>query len=165
MNYIFFDIDGVLNGTDKNGNWIDKDIQEDKVNRLIYLAKTTNAKLVMSSTWRTAWNKNGELIKRMEHTSILDKILREAGCRLYSITPVMANDRNKEIKLWLKENTLSSDRFICLDDEYEYYSNDDFFAGRFVHTAPSHCNGSYGVGDVVGLFDKHVEQAILLLEK
>lgn len=165
MNYIFFDVDGVLNGTDKNGVWIDEEIQIDKVNQLIELAKTTNAKLVMSSTWRTAWDKNGKLIKRRKETILLDELLKKAGCELHSITPVLDYDRNKEIKLWLKENTQAIDKFICLDDEYGYYTDDDFYKEKFVHTAPPHCNGAYGNGDVVGLFEKHVAEAKEMLLK
>jgi len=165
MNYIFFDIDGVLNGTDENGVWIDEEIQIDKVNQLIELAKTTNSKLVMSSTWRTAWDKDGELIKKRKETLLLDGLLREAGCKLHSITPILNYDRNKEIKMWLKENSQAGDKFICLDDEYGYYIDDDFYKENFVHTAPSHCNGSYSNGDVVGLFEKHVAEAKEILLK
>lgn len=165
MNYIFFDIDGVLNGTDENARWIDDEIQTDKVNRLIALAKGTDAKLVMSSTWRTAWNKDGELIKQRKETILLDTLLRQANCKLYSITPVLDYDRNKEIKEWLEENAQTGDNFVCLDDEYGYYINDDFYRGKFVHTAPPHCDGSFRKEDVVGLFDKHVMEAEQILKK
>ena len=159
MNYIFFDVDGVLNGTDEYGRWIDDEIHADKVERLTRLAKTTNARLVMSSTWRTAWNENGELVRESKWTCHLDQLLREANCRLYSVTPMCNYDRNTEIKLWLKEHANPNDHFVCLDDEYGYYTGDKFFDGRFVHTAPSHCNGAYGNGDIVGLFETHVAQA------
>ena len=165
MNYIFFDVDGVLNGTDENGNLIDEEIQIDKVNRLIELAKSTDSKLVMSSTWRTSWDKNGELIKQREKALMLDELLRESDCKLYSITPVLNYDRNIEIKIWLKENAQTDDNFICLDDEYGYYIGDRFYENKFVHTAPSHCNGYYGKGDIVGLFEKHVLKAKDLLMK
>lgn len=165
MNYIFFDVDGVLNGTDKNAVWINEEIQVDKVNRLIRLAKSTDAKLVMSSTWRTAWNKNGDLIKQRRDTLLLDALLKKADCKIYSVTPILDYDRNAEIKLWLKENAKTDDSFICLDDEYGYYKNDCFYQNKFVHTAPSHCNGYYGNGDVVGLFEKHILEAKKLFLK
>lgn len=164
MNYILFDVDGVLNGTDERGNWIDDEIQTDKVNRLIELAKRTGSLLVMTSTWRIAWDESGELVKRNEWNVRLDNLLRDANCKLHSVTPICGYKRNEEIKLWLKENASADDKFVCLDDEYGYYANDEFFNGKFVHTAPSHCNGSYRNGDVVGLFDKHVELATKILQ-
>ena len=98
MNYIFFDVDGVLNGTDENGVWIDEEIHIEKVKRLLDLVKTTNAKLVMSSTWRIYWDNNGELVTRREETVLLDNLLRKEGCKIYSVTPILSYDRNKEIK-------------------------------------------------------------------
>lgn len=163
MNYIFFDVDGVLNGTDECGRWIDDEIHADKVKRLTKLAKTTGARLVMSSTWRTAWDENGKLIKETEWTRYLDNLLQKEDCHLYSVTPVCDYDRNAEIKLWLQEHADPDDHFVCLDDEYGYYVNDKFFDRRFVHTAPSHCDGSYGNGDIVGLFEKHIVQASEIL--
>jgi len=164
MNYIFFDVDGVLNGTDQDGNWINDEIHIDKANRLVELAKATNAKLVMSSSWRTAWDKDGKLIKEENKWNLfLDILLREAGCELCSVTPVCNHERNIEIKLWLEENAGLDDKFVCLDDEYGYYVDDEFFNGKFIHTAPAHCNGSYGNEDVVGLFDEHVTKAIKIL--
>lgn len=165
MNYIFFDIDGVLNGTDEYGKWIDDEIQTDKVERLIRLAKTTGARLVMSSTWRTAWNENGELTRKNEWTCRLDKLLQKANCGLYSVTPMCNYNRNTEIKQWLKEHANTNDHFVCLDDEYGYYTGDEFFDNKFVHTAPSHCDGAYKNGDIVGLFEKHVMQATDILIK
>lgn len=163
MNYIFFDVDGVLNGTDECGRWINDEIHADKVARLAKLAKTTGARLVMSSTWRTAWNENGMLTKKHEWTKYLDNLLHDADCPLYSVTPVCDYDRNTEIKMWLKDHADSDDRFVCLDDEYGYYTGDKFFDEKFIHTAPSHCNGGYGHGDIVGLFDEHIAQAMKIL--
>lgn len=165
MNYIFFDVDGVLNGTDKDGVWIDEEIQIDKVNRLIELAKATNAKLVMSSSWRKYWGETGRLIWRDKEAVLLDDLLRQANCGLYSVTPDIDAVRNKEIKAWLKKYATEPYKFVCLDDEYGYYVDDIFFEGKFVHTAPPHCNGAYGDGDVVGLFEKHVTEAKEMLLK
>ena len=165
MNYIFFDVDGVLNGTNEYGIWIEEDVQESKVKLLITLAKETNSKLVMSSTWRKCWNKNGDLIIPKENSILLDNLLKNNNCKLYSITPILNYERNEEIKMWLKNNANANDNFVCFDDEYGYYIIDDFFKNRFIHTAPSHCNGAYGNGDVVGLFEHHIEKAKRILLK
>lgn len=117
----------------------------------------------MSSTWRTAWNENGELTRESEWTRCLDQMLQKSDCKLYSVTPMCNYDRNTEIKLWLKEHAEPDDHFVCLDDEYGYYTGDEFFTGKFVHTAPNHCDGAYGNGDIVGLFEKHVAQATEIL--
>ena len=163
MNYIFFDVDGVLNGTDKNGKWIDNEIHISKVSRLLQLAKDTNAKLIMSSTWRTSWNNKGELIENHKYCIALNELLQG---QLYSVTPVINYNRNLEIKTWLQENANPEDNFVCFDDEYSYYQNDDFYNNKFIHTAPPHCNGAYGNNDIIGLFNIHIEKAKqILLDK
>lgn len=158
--YIFFDIDGVLNGTDENGEFIDAEVHEDKVNALILIAKATNAKLVMASSWRTAWNEDGSLCKSSECNLKLHNMLKDAGCPLYSITPVLSYERGLEIKQWLTEHAKEGFSFVCLDDEKSYYINDAFFKNSFIHTAPAHCDGAWGSEDIVGLFQEHVQKAI-----
>lgn len=163
MNYIIFDVDGVLNGTDANANWIDEDIDMNKLKNLILLAKATDAKLVMSSTLRTAWNEKGKLIRKNSNTVLLHNALKKVGCPLYSVTPIINYERGEEIKQWLSEHA-EEDHFICLDDEKIYYENDSFFDGKFIQTAPAHCNGAYGKDDVVGLFASHVAKGIELIK-
>lgn len=86
-------------------------------------------------------------------------------CKIYSITPILDYDRNKEIKQWLSEHAKPTDKWICIDDEKSYYKHDDFFKDKVIQTAPPHCDGAYGYGDVVGLFDHHVAEAKLLFDK
>lgn len=163
MKYIFFDIDGVLNGTDENGNLIDDEIHIDKVNNLIKIVKATGAKLVMSSSWRRNWDENGNLKSSLEPAKLLTDLLIAADCPIYSITPFIDYERDKEIKEWLSQYAVTGSSFVCLDDEKSYYKNDVFFNNKFIHTAPAHCDGAYGHGDVVGLFDSHVTKAISIL--
>lgn len=158
--YIFFDVDGVLNGTDENGEFVETEIHEDKVDTLISLAKATNAKLIMTSSWRTAWNEDGRLCKNSECNLKLHKLLKDAGCPLYSVTPILSYKRGLEIKQWLTEHAKEDFSFVCLDDEKSYYINDSFFKNSFIHTAPEHCDGAWGSEDIVGLFQCHVQKAI-----
>ncbi len=164
MNYIFFDVDGVLNGTDKDGKFIDSEIHEDKVDILIEIAKRSNSKLVMSSSWRVAWNSDGTLKKERDRNVKLHQMLKDAGYPLYSVTPVIEHNRDVEIKEWLKQNSTKDDKFVCLDDEKSYYQKDKLLKNRFVHTAPDHCDGYYGDGDVVGLFESHIAKALKILQ-
>lgn len=117
----------------------------------------------MSSSWRTAWDNNGKLIKNHKYDIILNDLLQN---QLYSVTPIINHNRNLEIKTWLQENANIDDNFVCFDDEYSYYQNDDFYKNKFIHTAPPHCNGAYHKNDIVGLFDIHIEKAKqILLER
>lgn len=75
MNYIFFDVDGVLNGTDENGKFLDAEVHKDKVERLARLAKKTNAKIIMSSCWRNGWDNEGNIIKEKGHYFLIISLI------------------------------------------------------------------------------------------
>ena len=135
----------------------------DKLKNLISLAKATDSKLVMTSTWRKGWNEKGELLRKNNSNMLLHNTLIEAGCPLYSVTPIINYERGKEIKQWLSEQKEEC-HFIVLDDEKSYYENDSFFDSKFIHTAPEHCDGSFGKDDIVGLFESHVTKGIELMK-
>lgn len=142
MNIIFLDIDGVLNtpnyavqahATWKNTNgWFKS--RDDfgalfdpiAVSCLEYLADTTNAKIVISSTWRTAG------LARMKE---LFKF-RGIDVDILDITPRLNTIRGEEIEAWLQINDYVTN-YVILDDDTDF--TDQQLKSNFVHT-----NSKYG---------------------
>lgn len=101
MKIIFLDIDDVL-----NIKWKPK---WDKlaVSNLNEIIKNTGAKIVITSTWRIAY----DLLK-------LKDIFEKQGIvgDVISTTPILSMDRGYEISQWLRENK-SVDNFVVIDDK------------------------------------------------
>jgi len=169
-NVIFLDMDGVLNNRDfltesflrwkrdkKKG--IVKDwgigegflylICEQLVERLNRITLATDAKLVMSSSWRYSWYEDFEG---------LQDLFKNAGIQgeLIGMTPLGVSggdSRGKQIQRWLDENLKNSkgwqiNRFIILDDSSDMEHLMSFLVRTSLH------------GPMGGLQDKHVKKAI-----
>lgn len=99
-NYIFTDIDGVLNSISKNDwNPISVQLYDD-------LCEEFNLKPVITSTWR------------VKHSiSELSRIFQYQGIQtdIYDFTPIITSEgRGGEIENWLQNNQY--DNYIILDD-------------------------------------------------
>lgn len=107
MKVIFLDVDGVLNSVEDRFSWT---IETDKHLKLLkYIIDNTNAKIVISSSWRILSGTKNTLIKR----------LKDFNIEVYSETPHLCSDgirRGDEIRQWLKENK-EIENFVILDDE------------------------------------------------
>lgn len=162
MKVIFLDFDGVLNSIESfelmhNHNELRRDTPHkmhiDPLNKII---QATDAKLVISSTWRKSCS-----------SSMLGRFLRLCGCEGEAIgkTPVLDTDRGLEIKVWLEvynhclkkgnewfafgwKPKESIENFIILDDD----SDMDPFMDRLVQTKD-------------GLREEHIKPAIELLNE
>jgi hypothetical protein len=100
MNFIFTDIDGVLNTVNRN-QWNKTSI--DLYNKLCL---EFNLKPVVTSTWRANHTK-AQLQKIFTYQGIVTPI--------YDFTPIFPDEgRGGEIEHWLFNNTVS--KFIILDD-------------------------------------------------
>lgn len=130
MNYLFLDIDGVLNTgrysdylienglceTDADGYLFDPEA----VQNLEHIIEATDAKIIITSTWRldgdmqVLWrNRNlaGEVI------GITPTLLREKAIgriRMYY------GHRGEEVERWLQDNAIASYNYAILDDEDDY---------------------------------------------
>ena len=116
MKVIFTDIDGVLNDdttpTRTKSRMIFVD--EEKLLRLKRIVDATQAKIVLSSTWRYDRDDsryNGDFLE-------LQEAFHRHGLEFYSFTPVDAIGirRGMEIKAWLGLHP-EVDWYIILDDE------------------------------------------------
>lgn len=181
-NIIFLDIDGVLNGynfwnvlgwdivcriNNKKIRWWYRyltdpcGIHERKVRRLSKIVKSCDAKVVMSSSWRTVWYK-----RRYEHDSgdfkKLNDLFIKYNIDVIDITPRLYNmGRDCEILQWLSQNEDKVRNFIILDDEnsfMEAFHNDI----RFIQTSSVQkgvmIQGHWA--ENTGLNRKHVKKAI-----
>ena len=113
MKIIFLDIDGVLNTSEtyiqrrkeyeKTKRW-NVEIDLERVARLKYIINMTGAKVVLSSSWRLMGEfKDGKFILKSKHLSQLIDIFNSFGIKIYDITPYINQERNIEIKEWLKK--------------------------------------------------------------
>lgn len=116
--FIFLDIDGVVHPASEPAvlNGIDGCFQPQCLERLKRIIDTTNALIVLSSTWR-------------EKPELLDEAMRRLAkweIHVYDTTPVMernygktlmrSNGRCREINSWLKMHSDEIGMFMVLDD-------------------------------------------------
>lgn len=114
-NIIFLDIDGVLN-SDKYFDGIDNkecmnqvdslmlDIDVSKVKILLEVINKTNAKIVITSSWR-----------RMKLYPYIKERLISMGLPVVGETPFIEERRGEEIRSYLLENRVSN--YCIIDDE------------------------------------------------
>lgn len=148
MKVIFLDVDGVLNsdeyikGTIKsNIQGIEKHVDVEKIKLLRQAIVQTNAKVVLTSSWR--------LTKMAQE---LIKLLITYGIYADS-TPYIRNERGLEIKQWLADNQNVED-FVILDDEI-FESYDEGLMKKLVKI--SNGNG-HNFGE--GLLPKDIDEII-----
>lgn len=154
MKVIFLDIDGVLNTLDTfvrkkhlHGN---VEIDEDRVLRLKQIIDETDAKIVLSSSWRVYYDDN--LIPHGKGI-LLNNVLKQYELFIYDKTPNKVGIREKEIQSYLDSHDI--EKFIILDDEI---SDLESFKDRGLIQV--HCNFQDFDPSRNGLLDKHVEMAI-----
>lgn len=115
---IFLDIDGVLN-TKSYRESPDVDYYNDFISDynmrfLKHIVMTTDAKICLTSIWRTYWSpsklqfdKSGEYINR---------IFERYALEIYDKTPALNNDRDAEITAYLEENGQAVKSYVIIDD-------------------------------------------------
>jgi hypothetical protein len=124
-NIIFLDIDGVLNTYSLIREFGLDYIDNGMVKILKYIVENTNARIVISSTWRL---KHDDLMMVksnlfLENLSYIDR------------TPFLPNDeRCDEIENWLYKNIDNYDNFIILDDDPD--ASGEKFDKHFFQTDP-----------------------------
>lgn len=155
MKAIFLDIDGVLNdanflkpqhqgGIHTDGwKWLEM-IDPTKVALLNQIIEATDAKVVISSSWRLA-NTIEQLEQYLDHHGFIGEIYGTTPCRLSN------HYRGNEIK-WYLQNHPEVSTFVILDD------NSDMLELKMylIQTSFEKLLGD----DSGGLLDRHVKLAI-----
>lgn len=147
MKVIFLDIDGVLNDNSYRefiGNYYEDPIDEKKLDLLKKIVDKSNAKIVLSSTWRMYWEKDS-----LSPDSIqLNRIFNRKNLKIYDKTENFGEDRDYEILIYLAKNDV--EEYIILDDFDFNWSETN--RKHFVQT-----------NDETGLDERAVEKALRLL--
>lgn len=112
MKIIFLDIDGVL--ISRKSKRILGDLRTflpESVGVLKYILEATDARIVISSSWR--------ILKELNQ---LQEMFTEAGIDgsvVIDITPNVGGTRGGQIDEWLKNTDLSIESFVIIDDDLD----------------------------------------------
>lgn len=163
MNIIFLDIDGVLNDfytlKKKRGRNVfeepEPDLDEDKFKLLKELVDKTDAKIVLSSSWRFFFDK--DTLKPINNAGQeLTRLLYKYSLKLYSVTG-RNNKREDEINDWLNSHD-NIESFVILDDDdvdLTSFIDSNLVKTKFYDDNSEEC----------GLTRSHVEESIKILMK
>ena len=152
MKIIFLDFDGVLNSRIYDREKSDSDGNID-VTRLSLIKKCidrTDAKIVLSTSWRTHWDKNEDLCDEVGRE--INEIFLKYGISIYDKTKVLeGGERKLEIEEYVKRNNIAS--FVIVDDMLLGWGD---YNDRVVRT-------NYMIGR--GFEEKHIEMIAEILDK
>lgn len=133
MRIIVADIDGVLNST--VSDIINKEeiphvnIDRHNLEMLKLLVEKSNAKLVISSTWRRSEKYIGNATTEEEIINVFKSYFAKAGwsnAPIIGITPYVNGYRGAEVAKYLQEYSKSNeiDDYLILDDDSDFVLND-----------------------------------------
>lgn len=117
MKVIFIDFDGVLN-TEKyvrSCTEFGLIIDPSKMVLLKQITDVTDAKIVLSTSWREHWDEDSQ--KCDEIGIKINNIFSNFGLKIFAKTPILNSSREEEIELWL-ENNQQVLNFVVLDDRF-----------------------------------------------
>lgn len=119
MKIIFLDIDGVLNSSDYRKQmgiqYFSEIIDRRKMPLLKKIVEETDAKIVLSTSWRKFWDEGESQMDPVGQ--YINDVFAEYGLTIYGKTPVMEESgRNAEIKAWL-DGKWYVDNYVILDDK------------------------------------------------
>lgn len=187
MKIIFLDIDGVLNGYGFRDRFImyplfkifnklgkSKEfkslydvfgIHERKIKNLSMIISKTDAKVVISSSWRGTWYEKYE--KTSDRNKRLHDLISKYNIQVIGITGKTrpGSHRALEIKEWLQTHKeFCVESFVILDDEKFDFLN--IYPENLVLTSNPKINIVKGYWyENTGLKRKHVKEAISILNK
>lgn len=134
MKVIFLDVDGVLNSAYTWNQSVYEDgtfLEEDKIKILREIYKSDNCLIVLSSSWRKYFTKEGnEVVPQGRMGKLLSAYLNKYGMFIYDMTPKFGS-REDEIVGWLVSHRGEIDSFLILDDSI---SNDFSYNDNVIHT-------------------------------
>lgn len=146
MKIIFLDIDGVLLPTKwLHSNKSSRQFKQSCVKNLNYILEKTEAKIVVSSTWRKWFDHLNE-----ENTKILEFAFSVGGIKKGSVidtTKSFSNRREYEINEWLLGHKKEVENFVIIDDSSDVGHSE-------VHIKPDHD---------IGLTKAHAQKCVKLL--
>ena len=151
MKVIFLDIDGVLNSEDYVYSCREYGIAIDPTRMVLLkqIINETNAKIVLSTSWREHWEKNPDECRK---TGLqINTIFSKYDLEIFDKTPNLRTRREQEIWYWLNKNPQVKN-FVVLDDMFLCA---EFLNGHFIKTS----------NRFDGLDEADVEKAIEILSE
>jgi len=150
MKVIFLDFDGVLNSERyvKNSGQFGVIIDPSRMELLKKIVDATEAKIVLSTSWREHWDKASGGCDKIGLQ--INEIFGEFGLDIFDKTPELNLRREQQIECWLAEHP-DVDKFVVLDDEF---LSAPFMTGHFVKTS----------GFREGIDEKNAAEAIKVLQ-
>lgn len=125
MNYIFLDIDGVLNSqkyilkTNKKKNTprIEHHFDQRAIKRLSKICKKNHAQIVLSSSWRCGFDDKMEPNQEDVYSSKLNEYFKKYNIRIIGRTTLEHMDRGAQINKYIREHLRYADNYLVIDDE------------------------------------------------
>ena len=162
MNYIFLDIDGVLTSTlETPGSYINHSpaeygISASCIERLIKLADTCNAKVVISSNWRR-FPDDGVWVhsKEKQLKNPLPGLKKKLGSRyIGDLTHERHLTKSEALELWFEDGDIDwkECHFVVFDDDFREGFSWSKFRKHFILT-----------DNTCGLTDKDCKNAMRIL--
>ncbi len=128
---LFLDFDGVLNFRryliEKNEYGVVIDPKRMEI--LKGIIDATNARLVLTTSWRVHWHKDPVRCKDIGKD--INRIFAESGLEIFDKTQVRNEGREYEIEMWLQKHP-EVEAYAVLDDEF---LDADRLEGNFVKTS------------------------------
>lgn len=131
MRVIFLDFDGVLNSEKylRASKAVGVIIDPSRMNLLKEIVNKTEAKIVLSTSWREHWEKQPDKCDNIGAS--INDIFSQYVLDIYDKTPKLSTGRVEEIKNWLLMHP-DTETFLVLDD---MLLCDDVLDGHFVKTS------------------------------
>lgn len=131
MKVIFLDLDGVLNSAKYllDHEYYGVAIDPIRMCLLKQIIDATDAKIVLSTSWREHWEKD---VAKCDSTGVLiNSIFSTYGLQIFDKTPELHERRETEIKSWLDAHP-EVKSFVVLDDSL---LSADYLNGHFIKTS------------------------------
>ena len=158
MNYIFLDIDGVMNNRTDRLRKIKNNLEhfkglgmfcDEAWSLLASVCRKTKAKIILSSSWRMGITTDGsksQFKPSNENDYYISKLLeyfRSYNIELVGLTTFNYNCRGNQIMQYVKEHLNDTDNWLVIDDEIDDMENIPkekiIQTNLFTGLLPEHC--------------------------
>lgn len=131
MKVVFLDFDGVLNSEKyvRDCGRYGVIIDPSRMALLKQIVDATEAKIVLSTSWREHWS---NLTENCDETGILiNKIFKGHDLEIFDKIPKCFSKREQEIEMWLEEHP-DIENYVVLDDMFLHA---DYLKGHCIKTS------------------------------
>lgn len=94
-------------------------VEQEKIALIKQIVDATDAKIVLSSTWRLdkLWHDQGRTVKLDTYNYLVGEFAKQ-GLEFFDVTPQHSDSwRGREIQEWLDKTTEEVDNYLVIDDD------------------------------------------------